>query len=565
MKIKFLTLIITLLLILPTFIFFLGDKMFTFHDETQIANLHQYFKSLDFGQFPPRWAPDMHFEYGSPFLSFNYQLPYYVGYLGHLAGLPLTVIFKLLLALSVVIGAVGMFSLGLSLSGSAFFALTAAVLYAYTPYQAVDHFVRGTLGEVFALALFPWIFLSAHLLKKKETTTRVVVLGLLLALLIISHQPAALLAIPIFAFLFITKIKSFTKSLVIGLMISAYYWVPVIFEKGLIQTGGPFNYVDHFPFIKQLIYSKWTYSGSNPFSSDTLSFQIGLVNLLVLLIAAIIFPLQLLRRQKKGRDPLPYLLLLSTYGVIFLMNIRSSFIWERLSLLQSIQFPWRLLMFTTFFTSVLFLYVIKIIKKPWAKLFALAVIIATIALNFSYFRPGLIVSYQDDYYLRRFLPRAVLLPGETVSAVYLTHAEDYVPLPKNAIRPTSLPEAKLTIEKGNAKITVTDKNPYRYRAEVEGSKDGQLTFHTFAYPGWTVTVDGFSAKQTIDKIGAISFAVPSGKHQVVISYEDTPLRLFSNIISLGSFVFVASYLIYQLVSRHAATAARSSKSGRSGD
>jgi len=242
------------------------------------------------------------------------------------------------------------------------------------------------------------------------------------------------------------------------------------------------------------------------------------------------------------------------------MNIRSTFIWERLPLLQAIQFPWRLLMFTTFFTSVLYLYLIKQVRFVWGAVLSLLGLVAVIGLNSAYFRPGLIVSYQDDYYLHRFLPREALLPGETVSAVYLTYAEDYVPPPKEATRPTVLPEAKLTVEKGLAKITVTDKNPYRYRAEIEGSRDSRLTFHTFAYPGWTVTVDGFSTKQTVDKIGAISFDIPSGKHQVVIAYEDTPLRLFSNIISLGSFVFTASYLIYQLVNHHAASAAGSPRS-----
>src|SRR3990167_5156459 len=116
MKTKLLALSVSLLLVLPTFAFFLTDKMFTFHDETQIANLQQYFKALDFGQFPPRWAPDMHFEYGSPFLSFNYQLPYYLGYLGHLGRLPDIVIFKFLLALSVILGAVGMYSAGLAIT-----------------------------------------------------------------------------------------------------------------------------------------------------------------------------------------------------------------------------------------------------------------------------------------------------------------------------------------------------------------------------------------------------------------------------------------------------------------
>ncbi|MFZ2202777.1 MAG: 6-pyruvoyl-tetrahydropterin synthase-related protein, partial [Microgenomates group bacterium] len=297
MKTKLLALVIALLLILPTFIFFLGDKMFTFHDETQIANLHQYFKSLDFGQFPPRWAPDMHFEYGSPFLSFNYQLPYYLGYLGHLAGLPLTAIFKFLMAFSVIIGAIGMFRLAVFLTGSNFVALFAAVLYSYTPFQAVDHYVRGTLGESFALALFPWLFLSLFALTKKVTTTKIIFAGLLFGLLLTTHQPAALFALPLFFTIFalpalFTKqfgiLIALAKALVLASLFSAFYVLPVLFEKQFIVANSPFNFQDHFPFIRQLIYSSWSYSGSNPFSTDTMSFQIGLVNLAIL-AAAVVF------------------------------------------------------------------------------------------------------------------------------------------------------------------------------------------------------------------------------------------------------------------------------------
>ena len=570
MKTKLIYLIILIALIFPTFKFFLGNKMFTFNDETQIANFHQYFKALDFGQFPPRWAPDMHYEYGSPFLSFNYQLPYYFGYLGHLLNLPLTTIFKLLLASSLVIGAVGMFALGQTLTGSAFFSLAAAVLYTYTPYQSIDHYVRGAIGESFALSLFPWLFWALIKLTRKVTIIDTVVLGILIGLLIISHQPAALFAIPIFGLIFglavlvskkINIFLAYLKSIVLGLLLSAYYWVPVILEKGYIQAGSPFNYRDQFPFIWQLIYSPWSYLGANPFSSDTFSFQIGITNLVVLAIAVIMVNISFKRKQKPSVELLIFrLLVASSFLVIGLMNIRSDFIWKTISIMQVIQFPWRLLMFTTIFTSVLFLFAVKSFRQPWSNFFALVIIIATIALNISYFKPGLIVDRGDDYYFHRFLPRAALLPGENISSEYFNHAEDYVPLPKEATRPTSLPEAKLTVQKGDAKIVIIDPNPYRYRAGVESSKASQLTFHTFAYPGWTVTVDGFSTKQTVDKVGAISFTVPSGKHQIIIAYEDTPLRLFSNIISLGSFVFITFYLLYQLVTRHATTAAGSPRS-----
>ena len=570
MKTKFIYLVLLIALIFPTFSFFLGDKMYTFSDETQIANFHQYFKSMDLGQFPPRWASDMHYEYGSPFLQFNYQLPYYLGYLGHLINLPITTIFKLLMAISLVAGAVGMFALGQTLTGSAFFSLAAAVLYTYTPYQAIDRYVRGAIGESFALSLLPWLFLAGVKLTRKVNTVGIVILGILIGLLLISHQPAALFTIPLFAFIFglslllsrkVDILIGFVKSTIVGLLLSAYYWIPVIFERTYIQVASPFNYRDQFPFIWQLIYSPWKYSGASPFSTDTFSFQIGIINLLVLLFASVMITISFIRRQKGSVEVwLTRLLVISTFLVIGLMNIRSDPIWKTIPIIQVIQFPWRLLMFTSIFTSILFLFVIKTVNKPWDKVVALIVVLAAIALNVSYFRPGLIVDHDDGYYLHRFLPRAALLPGEKISAEYFNHAEDYVPLPKEATRPFNLPESKLTTFDPVTTIKNIDPNPYSFRAEVTAVGDDVLTFHTFNYPGWEVRVDGFLVPVTPNTIGAISFPVPPGRHEVSLSFKDTRLRLFSNIISLGSLSFIGSYLIYQLVNRRVTSTTRGSKS-----
>ncbi len=565
MKTKLLGLILSLALVFPTFSFFLGNNMFTFHDETQLANLHQYFKAMDLGQFPPRWAPDMHYTYGSPFPTFNYQLPFYLGYLGHRLGLPLTSNLKLLLAISVIAGAAGMYFLGRSITGNTLYGVFTAVLYSYTPYQAVDHFVRGALGEVFALAIFPWILLSAIALLRQVTLNRTFALAASVALLIISHQPAALFGLPLLSFIFIgygltaryrSFLVAFLKALVLGLLMSAYYWIPVIFEARYIVADSPFNYLNHFPFIKQLIYSPWSYSGANPFSSDTFSFQIGLVNLVVLLSAFLVIGTGLLKRQKQ--DPETWLIRLvffSTLVVIFLMNIRSNFIWQSIRIFQSVQFPWRLLMFTTLFTSLLLPILLKKIRPSWGKPVSLLGIALVILLNISYFRPGKIVDYSDSYYLRRFLPVEVLLPGEKVSATYLLHSEDYVPLPRDVARPTSLPTSKLSARLISTKIDVTDPNPLNFKTAVTNATSEMLTFQTFAYPGWQVKVDGFEATYTKDELGAIAFQLEPGRHQVEISYQDTPIRLLSNIISLSSIVFVTTYLIYQLISMRATSTA----------
>jgi|CXWL01.1.fsa_nt_gi hypothetical protein len=572
MKNKIIGLIICLVLIFPTFSFFISGRMFTFHDETQLANLHQYFKAMDLGQFPPRWAPDMHFTYGSPFLSFNYQLPYYLGYLGHLGGLPLTIIFNLLLALSVIIGAAGFYFLATSITGNILYGIFAAVLYSYTPYQAVDHFVRGTLGEVYALAIFPWLLLCIWFLLQKVVLKRILALAIVVALLIISHQPAALFGLPLIVFVFVSYslvtrhwsfLKAILTALFLSLLLSAFYWIPVIFEAQYIVATSPFNYLNQFPFIRQLLYSTWTYSGANPFSSDTFSFQMGIVNLIVLSVAGITVGVGLFKKSKNNQDTwLIRLVTLTVFIVIFLMNIRSNFIWERISIFQSVQFPWRLLMFTTLFTSLLLPLLLKKIPSSWGRIVSLIGITLIIILNLSYFRPGKIVDYPDSYYLRRFLPTEVLLSGEKVSATYLLHAEDYVPLPATAVRPTSLPSSKLTAALSSTQIITIDPNPFSYQATILAAATEQITFHTFAYPGWQVKVDGYESAIVRDELGAITFSVSPGKHDLTITYQDTPLRLLSNIISLGSVVFITSYLIYQLILERVTPTTGSSKSPR---
>lgn len=564
MKNRLLALFAALVLILPTYLFFFGDKFYTFHDEVQVANLEHYFRAMDAGQFPPRWAADMHFTYGSPLLSFNYQLPYYLGYLGHLLGLPLTVIFKLLMAISVILGAVGMFFLGEFLTGSLFLAIFAAVFYSYTPYQAVDHFIRGTPGESFALAIFPWILLALFVLAKRISLSRVFSLSVLFALLIISHQPAALFAIPFFSLIFIPPalftgrfkfVAAYLLSLLFSLLLSAYYLIPVLIEKQFIIAGGPFNYLDHFPFIRQLIYSAWTYQGSNPFSPDTMSFQIGLVNLFVLLASLVYFFVLLKKKPKDNFNRLVFIfMLLVTFATIFLMNIRSNFIWSRLSLLAAIQFPWRLLMFTTIFTPVLFLLMARNIKSKWLVKFSGVLLVAVIGINVGYFRPGLITDRTDEYYLRRLFPTEILLSGETVSADYLREAEDYAPLPIRAIRPQALPKSKLTADKPTTKIIIKNDNPLAFTASVKSGSSAVLTFHTFAYPGWTVFVNGQPTSYQLDEIGAITFEISPGEHEVRVAFLDTPVRAFSNIISLGATLSLALWSISKLIKRVTPTA-----------
>lgn len=540
MKIRpsILYLLLTFLFTIPAVFSFLYFNFFTFHDETQIVNMYEFFKTIDLGQFPPRWGLDFHFNYGSPFLQFYYQTPYYLGYIFHLAGLNLVSIFKIILILGFFIGASGMYLLGLQFT-TPLWSFIAAVLYTYTPYRAVTSFVRGSLGESLALALFPWIFLFSLRLYKNPNLKKAIIAGIFWALLILTHQLATIFFLPfifliglIYAFYNRRLIPYLFVSIFTSFGLSAYYLLPTIFEQKFIQTGGPFNFYDHFPFLRQLIIPSWGYRASIWGPDDGLSFQLGLVPLFVLFISFVAGYSILRSKTKKTLKFTYFYLLLSFLGTIFLMNIRSSFIWEALNFAQLVQFPWRLLLLTTFLIPVIFIYISKFIPQNLSRPLFFLLLFASPIFTISYFQPGETYDRPDEYYLHRFLPNVATEDQATVSAEYLTHTEDYVSLPVDAVRPKNLPAAKLTSANESTKIFIKNDYPFNSEYQIETEEDDVLTFHTFYFPGWTVKLGEQLIETGLNENGAITIPVSQGQYTLTISYTKTPIRQFSDYLSL---------------------------------
>lgn len=560
MKNKILVFIIGLLILIPSVISFFDSRMPTFHDETQIANIYEYHRAISLGQFPPRWAPDMHFEYGSPFPEFNYQLPYYLTYLLSGLGLSLTWSFKMVMVISAFLAYTGFFLLSLQFS-TPLISLLGAVVYSYTPYRAVNLFVRGTLGESLAFSIFPFILLLLYRLHKKPTLPLIVATAISVSLLVITHQPASALALP-FIYLCALGLSIFTRqwraliyqalSGILSLFLAAFYWLPVILERQFLAKTSPFNFYDHFPFIKQLIYSPWGYGGSVWGPYDHLSFQIGFVNLIFIALALIALVYLVIRKKFPHHLILLALALLSTFLSVFLMNIRSSAFWQIFPFTQEIQFPWRLLMVTTFFTPLLGVISLSVLSLPKKHLLllVLSLLLTSVILDVFYFRPGDILHRDDQFFLRSFLPTTVLRPGETVSPLYLMHNEDYAVIPKNSTSPTSLPPAKVTSLLPDTTIVTDDLNPFKIISKIHALYADKLTIHTFYFPGWHVTVDGQPVPVTLNYYGAMTLNIPSGVHELQVSYTNTRLRAFSNIISVGSWIFSASFLCLSLFTVH---------------
>lgn len=524
---------------------------FSFHDETQIANLFEYKQAIGYGQIPPRWAPDMQFTYGSPYLEFNYQIPYYFGVVFNHLGLSLLDSYKLVLALSFFVGAIGMYLLGQLLAGP-LVGLATAFLYTFTPYRAVDVYVRGTVGEALAIGIFPWIFYALYSLRKKSDFVHIFLAGLSISILILTHQPATAFGLPVILLIFVISeivsgnykyLLSLLWSLLIAFGLSAYYLIPVLLEQKFIQPVAPFNFYDHFPFIKQLIYSAWGYGVSIPGPYDGFSFQIGLANLVIIILGVVLAAVFI---WKKGLKKNIYLIatVLSVALVLFLMNMRSSFLWSIFPYTNSIQFPWRLLSIMVLLTTLLYLFILAGSKNRTRKILLIAIPLIALINNFSYFHPGTIIDHDDNYYLRRYLPNQVLFIGEKVSGDYLNYTENYLPLPTAAVRPTTVPDSTITAKLPETEIKYINTNPFTMSASIYSLTGDFVSIHRFYYPGWVITLDGNIQKITLDKNGAMVLFVDKGIHNLNVYFRDTDTRYLSNMVSLLTILISTILLLY---------------------
>ena len=319
------------------------------------------------GQFPVRWVPDLGYGYGYPIFNFYNPLPYYFGAGFMFTGFNVLTATKLMYVFPVFLSGITMFIFSkIFLSDIA--SLLAGIIYVYAPYHAVQIYVRGAVGEYWAYAVLPLVFYA--LWKKK------IILGALsLAALILSHNLTSFMSIPfILLFFFFQIIGIFTSkktrnikssiihyslSIILALGLSAFFWLPSIFESG--KTGVDqmvFEKFDppskHVAYPLQLWSGVWGYGGSSSGIDDGLSFQVGKIHLIGSFIAMVIWLYgYMVKKTLSHPNNLTIFAIIGLFFSLFMMLPPSRPIWDSFPVLAYIQFPWRFLTFASLFSSLL--------------------------------------------------------------------------------------------------------------------------------------------------------------------------------------------------------------------
>ena len=508
------------------------------HDgEYHVIRFYEFYKTLKSGSIYPRWAQDLNNGYGIPLFNYVYPLPNYIASLFHFLGYSFIDSFKLSMFFATLTGVLFFYLWSKQFWGS-IGGVVGSIFYTFSPYHFLDVYVRGSVGEVWALAFFPGLLWSFTKIVVNPRKMLYFLLSLVfLTLVIFSHNILALMFFAfflIYAFFLILRSKEklllLKKSLLIvliSLSLSAIFWLPALVEKEYVTGLEIFNIQENFPEIYQLIIPSWGTGFSGENLQNQMSFQIGLANLTVVFLCAFIF-IVLVRRKDK-RSSVILFFVVSFFLIFFLMLKNSLFIWKSVPLMSYFQFPWRFLSLEILIASFLSGAILEIIakKRNYLKLIsAVMLVLFTFILGVGYSYPAYYHQRDDNYYISRsnFID-GTNSPGNYFNTIWMN---------KN-LNKTELPLI-FTTGKGTYKVIESGLTSKKF--EIVSKTDSEITLRLAYFPGWSTHLNNELTKTNHNKDGLISINVPKGNYTISTQFIDTTIRKVSVFISLSTLILL---------------------------
>ncbi len=548
---KIITTFLILIILIPASWSLFGPGYSNMHDDLQVMRIFEMEKCFSDGQIPCRWAPDMAWGYGQAMFNFYSAFPYYLGvFIRMLIPLSIMGTVRALFFISLAASAVGMYLLASKLWGR-LSGIFAATLYVYAPYHALDIYIRGALSESFALAILPFLWHSLYLLVEKSNFRRFLYVSLCIFTLLTTHNISTMIyALPTalwVAFWVISekkwgRIKDLIAAGLAGFGLAAFFILPVLFEKKLIQveflTMNYLNYIAHFVTIKQLFFDRsWGHGPSIWGPNDDISFQIGWPHWWLIIPAGAMTLYYLFKRKNRKLGALLFGMLGLTGMLMFLSHCRSTFIWQAIPTMSFVQFPWRFLG-PVMFTLSLVVSVIARPKIPLRKLWFFILIILVVLLNFQYFK-----AWKRSYEVRD----EQKLSGLAWDLQRKSAILDYLPYTAPDAPKEAAPDNPWLIAgDGFASNYSARSNSFFFDVEVY-SDEAEVQIPVTDFPNWVVVSGGaVIPSYPSGKYGAIAIKLPEGKHIIQGRFENTPIRSVGNALTLisASTLFVGVILVH---------------------
>lgn len=559
LKSRFFWPILLLILIVPTFTFLLKPGLYwNMHDDMQLIRQLELEKCLKDGQIPCRWTPDLGYGYGYPLFNFYPPMPYFVGQVFRTFGLSYIETVKFTAIVLIISSSLAMYLLATSLTGP-IGGFLAALFYSYAPYHAVNIYVRGAMNEAWASLFLPLIFYFSRTFLKKHSFTSLILLSLSWAGLLLSHNPMAMTFVLFFApwclywYLdnnFHFRVKPILYLILSGLLalaLSAFFTLPVLFETKLVQIESMFqnyyHYSVHFVSLKQLFLNDFWGDGPSVWGTyDGMSFALGTLYWLLPLLMSLYFGYQSFKTKSLKKYLLPLLMVFLAFVSTFMTHERSSFLWAILSPVQKIQFPWRFLNHSLFLFSLSLAFFPLVLKKLLPKFVYILIPILSISLvllNYKYFFP---VTFGPITDAQKF--SGLAWNNQITSGIY-----DYLPKTASTAAKTKAADIIDSVEPSATEYQLSSfqKGTDWWLFNLKNETPAKFTLASLYFPDFQLFDNQQPLNFDIEPIlGRIIIVLEPGTHQIYLKLSNTPIRQFSNYLSLLAWIFVIVYFLQKI-------------------
>jgi len=307
-------------------------------------------------------------------------------------------------------------------------------------------------------------------------------------------------------------------ALLIGVGIASYYLLPLEVETKYLYYGQTNPFSKLFLNWQNVFWESWPTHIDGGVVTRVQQVQIGILETFIVILG-ILITIKTFIFGKKMKFSLLALCVIYVVVLLFFLLPYSLPIYTH-TILRDIQFPWRMLAVFIFIPPFILALLLTRIKQ---KEMSIALCIVSVLALFILRLPQL---YGKDYVihpLNSYDFTTENLNSVIMNTIWTGETQTY-PVEKY----------KAAIISGKGEIVQSDVHNDSRKYQVIADTPIQMVDYTFYFPGWIVKVDGQQVPiqyQDPHYRGVITYAVPSGKHTIVVSYTATKVRQIADVIT----------------------------------
>ena len=523
---------------------------------SHLSRNYNTIQGLKNGQFPPEIVSNFCNGFGYSWNLFYPPLSTYVAAIFRLIVPTYVGAMKLSIVVAFLVSGIAMFQFVRKVTKNSNIGLISAILYMTANYLITDVYERMAMGEVFAYMFLPILFHGLYNIfydkGKRNYLLAIGACGILL-----SHNISTLMVVGI-SILFVlfngkkliqkeTR-KQIWKHLVINaifiILIVLFFYVPFMeqqmaTEYVAMQEGGMATkefVSSHALYLYQLVFGKFENGGSYALDQgidNEMFLSIGFPILVPLLFTPVV-----IKKISQEKRPLYWFVLI--LGILTSLMATTIFPWSKMpNIILLIQFPWRMLMLSTFLLSIIAgINIGKCIENlTMEKLLVVVLVVLMYSGQYISYVTQFDINF-DESYLGKTEKIEELAGGNKYCSSF-----EYLPV-KAKTEYTKNREDGVIIISGNAKIESEKKENNDMTFEVkEVQEETKLELPYIYYLGYQITFEGETIEYEESEHGFIQISIPKEQEgEVKISYEGTLLSKIATTISIIGAIGLVIYI-----------------------